>query len=264
MLIIKSAREIEKMKVVGKMVAKTLSLVGDNLRNGISGKEIEEIVRADTEQSGGICAPFGYKGRGETPFPGFCCISENNVVAHGIPNNKSLKDCIVNVDLTTIFDGYHGDTSATFILGDPGKEAIDLVKKTHQAMMAGIYQIKPGARLGDVGSAVQKMTEDAGFSIVKDLGGHSIGLFFHEEPFVSHYGTPGLGQRLYPGMCITVEPILSMGSPEIVLDQKDKWTVTSWDNSWTAQEEHTILVTETGFEILTRRDRPLKNSIETL
>jgi methionyl aminopeptidase len=263
MIHIKNQKEVEQMRVACQMAADTLLLVGDLIRPGMTGEDIDNIVKEDTAKKGGICAPYKY---GNPPFPKSVCVSVNNVVCHGIPDSVLFKDGdIVNVDITTIYNGWHGDTNATFYIGTPSEQAKSLVETTREAMMKGIAQVKHGARLGDIGAAIQQHVESKGFSVVRDFVGHGIGRGFHEPPNVPHFGTKGAGIRLQAGMVITVEPMVNTGGYQVEIDQTDQWTARTKDGTLSAQFEHTILVKSNGYEILTNRSRALKNSdLETI
>ncbi len=202
-----------------------------------------------------IPAPLNYGGgNGRPPFPKSICTSVNHVVCHGIPGDKKLKrGDILNIDVTVIKDGWHGDTSRMFYVGEPTVLARRLSETTREAMYAGIRRVRPGARLGDIGHAIQTLAEARGYSVVRDYCGHGIGRVFHEDPQVLHYGRPGTGLELVPGMTFTIEPMLNAGGPEVRL-LPDGWTVVTKDHSLSAQWEHTVLVTETGVEILTLRE----------
>jgi methionyl aminopeptidase len=254
---IKSQREIEAMRVVGRMAAETLLLVADQIRAGMTTEEINAIVHEDTLKRGARPAPLNYRG-----FPKSVCTSRNEVVCHGIPAPHDVLENgdIVNVDVTTWFEGFHGDTSATFYVGSPSPEARHVTEVARRALEIGIAQVKDGARLGDIGGAIQEYVEGEGCSIVRDFVGHGIGRKFHEAPQVKHYGKRGTGDRLKAGMTFTIEPMVNVGGWEVVVDQEDKWTVRTKDGSLSAQFEHTVLVTKDGCEILTKRERPLRCS----
>lgn len=253
---IKSPKEVEAMKAASLMAAETLLLVGEKLRAGMSTEEINTIVHADTLKKGGRPAPLNYRG-----FPKSVCTSINEVVCHGIPGPQILKDGdIINVDITTIYGGYYGDTSATFYIGTPSAEARKVVEIARKALDLGIAEVREGARLGDIGAAIQEYVESQGCSVVRDFVGHGIGRRFHEDPQVKHYGRRGTGERLKAGMTFTIEPMVNLGRFEVVIDADDKWTVTTVDGSLSAQFEHTIAVTKTGHEILTKRPKPLRLS----
>jgi methionyl aminopeptidase len=253
---IKSPREIEMMRTACHMAAETLLLVGDKIRTGMTTEEIDRLVHEDTVRRGARPAPLNYKG-----FPKSVCTSINDVVCHGIPSNEVLKDGdIVNVDVTTIFEGFHGDTSATFYVGTPSAAARTVTETSRRALEIGIAEVKDGARLGDIGAAIQEYVEGQGCSVVRDFVGHGIGRRFHEAPQVKHYGKRGQGERIRAGMTFTIEPMVNLGRFEVEVDPTDKWTVRTVDGSLSAQFEHTILVTKNGAEVLTQRPRPLRMS----
>ncbi len=253
---IKSPKEIEAMRVVGLMAAETLMVVGDKIRAGMTTEDINTLVHEDTLKRGGFPAPLNYRG-----FPKSVCTSINDVVCHGIPGAEVLRDGdIVNVDVTTIYGGFHGDTSATFYIGTPKPEARLVVETARKALEIGIAEVREGARLGDIGAAIQTYVEAAGCSVVRDYVGHGIGRKFHDEPQVKHFGKRGVGERLKAGMIFTIEPMVNTGGFEVHADPVDKWTVRTVDGSLSAQFEHTCLVTKTGVEVLTKRDRPLRLS----
>ncbi len=252
-IIIKTEAEIEKMRVAGKLAADVLDMLASHVVSGITTEELDLICHdyiVNVQQA--IPAPLNYHG-----FPKSICTSVNQQVCHGIPNNKKLKSGdIVNIDITVIKDGYHGDTSMMFCVGDVSSHARRLVKITQEAMYRGIEQVKPGATLGDIGHAIQKHAESNRYSVVREFCGHGIGKDFHEEPQVLHYGKPGSGMVLDPGMIITIEPMVNLGKRYVKV-LPDGWTVTTKDRSLSAQWEHTVLVTETGHEILTLRQDEL-------
>lgn len=254
---IKSPREIEAMRAAGAMAAETLLLVGEKIRAGMTTEEINHLVHEDTVRRGAKPAPLNYRG-----FPKSVCTSVNHVVCHGIPDKKTvLRDGdIVNVDVTTIHQGFHGDTSATFYIGVPSPEGRKVTEVARQALEIGIAQVKEGGRIGDIGAAIQEYVEAQGCSVVRDFVGHGIGRKFHEDPQVKHYGRRGTGERMKAGMTFTIEPMVNVGHWEVVVDPKDKWTVTTADGSLSAQFEHTILVTKAGPEVLTKRLKPLRMS----
>lgn len=263
---IKSPAQIEKMRTAGRLAAETLVMVSKLIAPGITGNDIDNFVKEYTKKQGGICAPFGYPGKDvSTPFPKHVCISPNNVVCHGIPNNKLLDNSIFNVDITTIYDEAHGDTSATFFLGKMSETDMRLMKVTKECLDLGIQQVKHHVRLGDIGEAIQNHAENNGFSVVKSYAGHGIGIGingFHMLPSIPHFGKRGFGLRLPAGFTHTIEPMLNVGSEGCFIDRKDGWTVYTEDCRNSAQWEHTILVTLDGYEILTKREELLKNSIE--
>ena len=252
---IKTPREIELMREVGHLAADSLCAVAEMIRPGITTDEINAFVHADTLKKGARPAPLNYRG-----FPKSVCTSVNEVVCHGIPGPRVLKDGdIINVDVTHIYKGYHGDTSATFYVGQPSDEAKLVTEVARKCLEIGIAEVRPGARLGDIGAAIQEFAEARGCSVVRDFVGHGIGRIFHDEPKVSHYGTRGRGKRLQTGMTFTIEPMINLGTWEVKV-LADEWTAVTLDGRLSAQFEHTVLVTEDGAEILTARDRPLKNS----
>jgi methionyl aminopeptidase len=242
--------ELERMRRAGRAAAETLAFVGSKLRPGISTAEIDRWVREDTARRGGRPSQLGYKG-----FPAAVCTSRNHVVCHGIPNAREVLEPgdIVNVDVTTNLDGYHGDTSATFIIGDPSQASADarrIVDVARRCRDAGIAVVREGARLGDIGAAIEELAKKEGVSVVTEFGGHGIGRRMHADPHVSHAGTRGSGPRLKAGMGITVEPMVNVGRAAIrLLD--DDWTVVTADGSLSAQWEHTVIVTRDGYEIMT-------------
>jgi methionyl aminopeptidase len=252
---IKSQREIELMRESCRLAADTLNLVGDFLRPGITTDDINRFVHEDTLKKGCIPAPLGYLG-----FPKSVCTSINEVVCHGIPSAEVLKDGdIINVDVTHIYQGYHGDTSATFYVGTPSDDAIRVTEIARRCLELGIAEVKPGARLGDIGAAIQQFAEGLGCGVVRDFVGHGIGRKFHEDPKVCHVGQRGRGERLRAGMIFTIEPMINLGGWQVEI-LADEWTAVTTDESLSAQFEHTILVTDTGAEVLTRRDRVLTGS----
>lgn len=245
---IKTPEQIDKMRVAGRLAAEVLEVVRTHVKPGVSTEELDRICHDHiVNVQKAIPANVGYKG-----FPKTLCTSVNNVICHGIPNpGKVLKDGdIVNIDVTVIKDGFHGDTSRMFFAGEPSVLAKRLVDVTFEAMMRGIEQVMPGATLGDIGHAIQKFVEAERFSVVREYCGHGIGQIYHEDPQVLHYGQPRIGLTLQPGMTFTVEPMVNAGARHTRL-LPDGWTVVTKDHSLSAQWEHTILVTEDGFEILT-------------
>jgi methionyl aminopeptidase len=253
---IKSPKEVEQMKFACRMAAETLLLVGEQIRVGMTTEEIDRIVHEDTVRQGAYPAPLNYRG-----FPKSVCTSINDVVCHGIPGPIALRDGdIVNVDVTTFFKGFYGDTSATFYIGKPSAKARLVTEVARESLRRGIEVVRDGARLGDVGAAIQTYAEAQGCSVVRDFVGHGIGRRFHEDPQVKHYGKAGTGERLRAGMTFTIEPMVNIGRYEVEIDAKDKWTARTVDGSLSAQFEHTILVTKSGYEVLTERPRPLRLS----
>jgi methionyl aminopeptidase len=253
---IKSVREVDALRVASQMAADTLLAVGEMLRPGLTTEDINTFVHEDTLKKGGIPAPLNYHG-----FPKSVCTSVNEVVCHGIPSKQVvLKDGdIVNVDVTTIYGGFFGDTSATFYIGQPSPEAKHVTEVARRSLELGIATVRDGSRLGDIGAAIQEFAEGEGCSVVRAFVGHGIGRTFHEAPQVSHVGKAGSGLRLKAGMCFTIEPMINLGGYDVeILD--DKWTVLTLDRSLSAQFEHTLVVTRSGCEVLTRRSKPLAKS----
>ena len=251
-IVIKTAQDIEGMRLAGRLAAEVLDHVTPFVKAGVTTGELDRICHDYMVQvQGTIPAPLNYAPPGYPPFPKAICTSVNHQVCHGIPGDKVLKGGdIVNLDITVIKDGYHGDTSRMFIVGDASVAARRLCEVTYEAMWKGIEQVRPGARLGDIGHAIQKFAEAHGFSVVREFCGHGIGKKFHEEPQVLHYGRPGTLEELSAGMIFTIEPMINAGRREI-RDLPDGWTIVTKDRSLSAQWEHTVLVTETGYEILT-------------
>ena len=246
---IKNPEEIEKMRVAGRLAADVLEMIAPHVQAGITTGELDRLCHDYiVNEQEAIPAPLNYHG-----FPSSICTSVNHVVCHGIPSEKRLKNGdILNIDITVIKDGFHGDTSKMFFVGEPTIQAQRLVKITYDCMHLGIEMVRPGIHLGDIGHAIQQHAEAHGYSVVREYCGHGIGRAFHEEPQVLHYGTPGTGLVLEPGMTFTVEPMINVGKRHVKL-MKDGWTVVTKDRALSAQWEHTILVTETGFDVLTRR-----------
>ena len=244
---IKTPEEQDKMRVAGKLAATVLDMIGEHVRAGITTDELNTICHDYiVESQDAIPAPLNYKG-----FPKSICTSVNHVVCHGIPGPKKLKNGdIVNIDITVIKDGFHGDTSRMFFVGKPTVLAERLARVTREAMLAGISVVRPGATLGDIGAAVQTHVEKNRFSVVREYCGHGIGRVFHEDPQILHYGRAGTGMALVEGMTFTVEPMVNAGRRQVKL-LPDGWTVVTKDHSLSAQWEHTILVTADGYEILT-------------
>jgi len=245
---IKTADEIEKMRVAGRLAADVLHMIRPHVQAGITTEELDRICHdyiVNTQQA--IPAPLNYHG-----FPKSICTSINHQVCHGIPGKRILKQGdIVNIDITVIKDGYHGDTSKMFCVGQVSPMARRLVQVSHECMCVGIEMVRPGVRLGDIGYAIQDHAESQNFSVVREYCGHGIGRQFHEEPQVLHYGKPGTGLVLEPGMIFTIEPMINAGKRQVKL-MPDNWTVVTKDHSLSAQWEHTILVTDDGFEVLTK------------
>ncbi|MDD5297532.1 MAG: type I methionyl aminopeptidase [Rhodocyclaceae bacterium] len=249
---IKTPEEIAKMRVAGRLAGEVLDYIGPFVKPGVTTGELDRLCHDYmVNVQGCVPAPLNYAPPGYAPYPKSICTSINHVVCHGVPGEKALKKGdIVNLDITTIKEGYHGDTSRMFLLGEPSILAKRLCKVTLECLWLGIAQVRPGARLGDIGHTVQHHAERNGFSVVKEFCGHGIGSHFHEEPQVLHYGKAGTGPVLEPGMIFTIEPMINAGKAAIS-ELPDGWTIITRDRSLSAQWEHTILVTETGHEVLT-------------
>jgi methionine aminopeptidase type I len=244
---IKTADEQDKMRVAGRLAADVLDMIADYVKPGVTTGELDRICHDYiTDVQGAIPAPLNYRG-----FPKSICTSVNHVVCHGIPGDRRLKaGDAVNIDITVIKDGFHGDTSRMFFAGKPGVLAQRLADVAFESMWLGIEQLAPGKHLGDVGAAIQHHVEKNRFSVVREYFGHGIGRVFHEDPQVLHYGSPGTGMELRAGMTLTVEPMVNAGKAAVKL-LPDGWTVVTKDHSLSAQWEHTVLITETGHEVLT-------------
>lgn len=249
-VVLLSSREIEKMRRAGRLAAELLDYLAPMVKPGVSTLELNDEAERWTRAHGARSAPLGYNG-----FPKSICTSVNEVVCHGIPNAKQiLKDGdIINIDVTPIVDDYHGDTSKTFFVGTPSPLAKKLVEVTEECLRRGIAVVKPGARVGDIGAAIQEYAESNGFSVVRDFVGHGVSNIFHTAPQIPHYGTRGKGKKLRPGMVFTIEPMINEGTWEVEV-LTDKWTAITKDHKLSAQFEHTIAVTEDGVEILTLRE----------
>ncbi|MDP1559702.1 MAG: type I methionyl aminopeptidase [Nitrosomonas sp.] len=249
---IKTPQEIEKMRVAGRLASEVLDYITPFVETGITTGELDTLCHnymVNVQKT--TPAPLNYAPPGYSPFPKSICTSVNKQICHGIPGDKKLKNGdVVNIDVTVISDGYHGDTSRMFYVGEPSIQAKRLCELTYEAMWRGIEEVKPGKQLGDIGHVIQKLAEGVGYSIVREFCGHGIGAKFHEEPQVVHYGRPGTGMKLEAGMIFTIEPMINAGKAAI-RHLPDGWTVTTKDNSLSAQWEHTVLVTEDSYEVLT-------------
>jgi methionyl aminopeptidase len=250
-IIIKTPEQIEKMRIAGRLAAEVLEMIEPHVKVGVTTNEINQICHDYmVDVQGCVPAPLNYHG-----FPKSICTSVNHVVCHGIPNDKPLKSGdAINIDITVIKDGYHGDTSKMFTVGKTLAHAQRLIDITYECMNMGIALVKPGARLGDIGAVIQKHAEAHHYSVVREYCGHGIGEGFHEEPQVLHYGQAGTGVELKPGMIFTIEPMVNAGKRHVKLLKRDGWTVETTDKRLSAQFEHTILVTPTGYENLTLRN----------
>ena len=244
---------VQGMRTACRLAAEVLDFLTPFIKPGITTREIDQLAAECMKKQGTTSATVGYQPAGYPPYPASLCTSVNHVVCHGIPNDKPLKKGdIVNVDVTVITDeGWYGDNSRMYLIGECSIAAKRLCAITFEAMWHGIVQVRPGARLGDSGHAIQKFAEGHGFSIVREFCGHGIGKNLHEEPQVLHYGRPGTLEELKPGMVFTIEPMINAGRRDIKELGNDGWTIVTKDHSLSAQWEHTVLVTETGYEVLT-------------
>ncbi len=251
-------REMEQMRASCQLAARTLEMVSEHIQPGITTNAIDRLVDTFLRDHGAYPSPLNYRG-----FPKSVCTSINEVVCHGIPEDRALEDGdIVNVDVTCTLpadNGFFGDTSVTFYVGEPSPIAIHVTEVARQALEIGIAAVRPGARIGDIGHAIQTFVESKGCSVVRDFCGHGIGRQFHTQPTVTHYGQPGTGSVIKRGMTFTIEPMVNVGSWETEI-LADDWTAVTRDRSLSAQFEHTLLATRSGVEVLTRRDTLLKNS----
>ncbi|HTH40255.1 MAG TPA: type I methionyl aminopeptidase [Rhodocyclaceae bacterium] len=249
---LKTPEEIEKMRLACRLAGEVLDYITPHVQPGVTTEELDRLCHDYmVNVQGCIPAPLNYAPPGYTPYPKSICASINHQVCHGIPNDRPLKKGdIVNLDITTIKDGWHGDSSRMYVVGDASILAKRLCNITHECMWKGIDQVRPGGHLGDIGAAIQRHAEGNGFSVVREFCGHGIGSHFHEDPQVLHYGKAGTGVRLEPGMIFTIEPMINAGKAAIS-ELADGWTIVTKDRSLSAQWEHTILVTETGYEVLT-------------
>ncbi len=254
-IVLKTAEEIAGMRVAGRLASEVLDYITPFVKPGVTTEELDKLCHDYmVNVQGTIPAPLNYCPPGYTPYPKSICASVNNQICHGVPNNKPLKSGdIVNLDITVIKDGFHGDTSRMFVVGEASIQAKRLCQVTYECMWIGIEKVKPGARLGDIGAAIQKHAEDNGYSVVREYCGHGIGRKFHEEPQILHYGKAGTGLELKAGMIFTIEPMINAGKRDIK-QMPDGWTIVTKDRSLSAQWEHTILVTDTGYEIMTVSD----------
>ena len=249
---IKTPQEIETMRVAGRLAAEVLDYIEPYVVAGVTTEELDNLCHrymVDVQKT--MPAPLNYAPAGHSPYPKSICTSVNNQICHGVPGQKKLKNGdIVNIDITVIYESYHGDTSRMFYVGEPSIQAKRLCEVTYEAMWCGIDEVKPGNHLGDIGYAIQKLAEGVGYSVVREFCGHGIGAKFHEDPQVLHYGRRGTGMELKPGMIFTIEPMINAGKAAI-RHLPDGWTITTKDGSLSAQWEHTILVTDNGYEVLT-------------
>ncbi|HCK04555.1 MAG TPA: type I methionyl aminopeptidase [Methylophilaceae bacterium] len=249
---IKNKEDIQKMRVAGKLASEVLDYITNFVVPNVTTEELDRLCHDYMiNNQNTIPAPLNYCPPGHTPYPKSICTSVNNQICHGIPGPKVLKKGdVVNIDITVIKDGYHGDTSRMFYVGEPSIQAKRLCEITYESMWLGIKQVRPGNFLGDIGFAIQSYAEKNGYSVVREFCGHGIGQVFHEDPQVLHYGRPGQGMKLQAGMIFTIEPMINAGKKDIKM-LSDGWTVVTKDRSLSAQWEHTVLVTENSYEVLT-------------
>ena len=249
---IKNQQEIEKMRLAGKLASEVLDFITEYVVHGVTTETLDKLCHdyiVNVQQA--IPAPLNYAPDGHTPYPKSICTSVNQQICHGVPGDRVLKNGdIINIDITVIKEGYHGDTSRMYYVGDPSVQAKRLCDITYEAMWLGISIVKPEATLGDIGYAIQTFAEKSGYSVVREFCGHGIGKVFHEEPQVLHYGKPGMGLKLKEGMMFTIEPMINAGKRDIK-QMPDGWTIVTKDRSLSAQWEHTILVTQNGYEVMT-------------
>jgi methionyl aminopeptidase len=249
---IKTPEEMEKMRVAGRLAAEVLDFITPHVKPGITTDDLDRLCHdymVNVQNT--VPAPLNYAPPGHVPYPRSICTSINHQVCHGVPGERKLKaGDILNIDVTVIKDGWHGDTSRMFFVGEPSIQARRLAEITYECMWLGIAAVRPGAHLGDVGYVIQRHAEGLGYSVVREFCGHGVGARFHEEPQVLHYGRAGTGMELRPGMTFTIEPMINAGRKEIRL-LADGWTVVTKDHSLSAQWEHTVAVTDAGYEVLT-------------
>ncbi len=247
-IIIKSKKQIDGIKISSKLAAATLDYISKYVEAGVSTEFLDDLIHDFISENGGIPAPLGYRG-----FPKSSCISLNNVICHGIPSKETiLKDGdILNIDVTTIVDGYYGDTSRMFTIGEVSAQAKKLIQVTKECLDLGIEQVQPKKRFGNIGFVIGKHAKANGFSVVYQFCGHGVGLQFHEDPQVNHISPKKSGARMKPGMIFTIEPMINVGKAEAAIDKKDGWTARTVDNQLSAQFEHTVLVTNSGVAVLT-------------
>ncbi len=244
---IKTEEQIAGIRAAGVINTAVLDEVAKRIKVGMSTQDIDDIVSAKTKELGGICAPLGFEG-----YPKSVCTSINDQVCHGIPDkNRILQNGdIINVDCTTIYKGYYADASRMFLIGNVDEEAKRLVRVTKECLDLAVEQLKPFSRLRDIGYVIEKHAKSQGFSVVHEIGGHGVGVGFHEDPFVYHYGRKNTGMVLFPGMVFTIEPMINEGTREVFIDADNDWTIYTEDGGWSSQFEYTVLITETGVQIL--------------
>jgi len=251
MITIKSKKQISGIRKSCQLAASTLDMIEPFVVEGITTEELNNRIAEFITKNDAIAAPLNYLG-----YPKECCISLNEVICHGIPDETKLKEGdILNIDVTTILDGYYGDTSRMFTVGQISDEAASLLKITKESLEVGIRQVKPGNKTGRIGHAISKFAEDRGYGVVHQFCGHGVGLQFHEPPQIPHKANPNTGVVMRPGMIFTIEPMINIGRPEAIVSEEDRWTATTIDGELSAQYEHTVLVTKSGVEVMTRRGK---------
>lgn len=246
-IIIKTAAQIEGIRKSSQLAGNTLKFISDYVKEGVSTHYLDDLIEQYMRDHGAIPATLGYHG-----FPKSSCISLNEVICHGIPNKKTIlkEGDILNIDVTTILDGFFGDTSTMFTIGEVSKQAAKLVEYTEDALYLGIEQVKPNNYFGNIGYVIGRFAKAKKYSVVQEFCGHGVGIEFHEEPQVEHLAKRNSGELMKPGMIFTIEPMINLGKSRALIDKKDGWTARTIDNKWSAQFEHTILVTNEGYEIL--------------
>lgn len=243
---IKTKEQIEGIRKAGIINTRVLDYVSEKIKVGMTTNDINKLVEEKTKELGGICAPLNYEG-----FPKSVCTSINDAVCHGIPDNTILKSGdIINVDCTTIYNGYYADASRMFLIGNADEEAKRLVRVTKECLDLAVNNLKPFSQLGDIGYYIDKHAKENGYSVVREIGGHGVGIDFHEDPYIAHYGRKNTGMVLFPGMVFTIEPMINEGSRHVFLDASNNWTIYTEDGGWSSQFEYTVLITEAGVEIL--------------
>lgn len=247
-IIIKTPEQIEGIRKSSKLAGQTLEYIADFVKEGVSTEYLDQKIEAFIRENGAIPATLGYGG-----YPKSSCISLNEVVCHGIPSDNTIlkNGDILNIDVTTILNGYYGDTSKMFTIGEVSTVALDLIAATKHSLNLGIQQVRPGNQFGNIGFAISKFIKMKGYSVVYEFCGHGVGVEFHEEPQIDHTSRRNTGPIMKPGMTFTIEPMINQGRPGTIIDKHDKWTARTVDKKLSAQFEHTILVTETGYEVLT-------------
>lgn len=249
---IKNAKQIEGIRKSSRLAAECLKYLEEFVKPGVTTKELDSKAAEFMKKHNATSATFGYRGHGVKPFSGHICTSPNDVICHGVPNDYALQDGdILNIDVTTVLDGYYGDTCKMYEVGNVSAEAKELLEVTKESLRLGMKQCYPGSRFGNIGYAIAEYVQPKGYSVVYEFCGHGVGLKFHEDPEVSHIADKNTGKRMRPGMIFTIEPMINTGKARSKVDKADGWTARTIDGGLSAQYEHTILITEDGFEALT-------------